>query len=98
MKSASEQKAACPLRSHCCRSMWNRASSVRARFVGVEHDVVADRYWPAKSRTRRGPSAGVSRMIRCKQPLGIVEQSPRFRPADRVVEDLRIFALQSPRP
>ena len=96
MKSASAKKAVCPLRSHCWRSVWKRASSLAARFVGCRGRCRRRSPSPGRSRRRRGPSAASRATIRSSSRWAS-SNSLRGRLADlRIVEDRRILALQLP--
>ena len=67
----------------CCRSVWSTSTGVRARFVGVERDVVACRHRRARSRPRRARSRHLLALeSRRAARLASREEVARRRPLD----------------
>ena len=67
-----------------------------ARVVAVEHDVVAVSSRPARSRRRRWRGRRRSSIDALQHVLPVGEELPRRAAHLRVLEDLRVLALQLP--
>ena len=99
-KSASARKCSWPLRSHCWRSVWKRASSLLARASSSEQRRCRRRRRrPARSRRRRRPRSQRCSMISVAAAAGRRRTDVAGRRAHgRIVEDRRDTCPSAPRP